>query len=138
MSLADTSDPIPLADADPLDVLHDEDEDDRVAEVKAKVAEAAKSQLWAAKGGYLNDCESLDSIPAAFRGEEDGQDEDDGGDALSLLVGSGFAGSTLGDGGDEDGSGGKCGGGGICDDMLRQLSLDPDFSPDEAEEKARL
>lgn len=79
--------------------------------------DAKASKLWR-RGILGDDCESMDSIPSMLS------------DHLTLGCEGGSS-STAG------GSkvAGSCS---ISDQMHRHLSLDPDFSPDEVEEKARL
>lgn len=131
---------IPLADADPTLVISDDAGSSSSPAPTADILgslgsggsgdgeggcylneDARKSKLWR-RSILGDDCESMDSIPSMLSDQ--------------LNLGSSGGGS---DGGSGKGAGPKvAGSGSISDQMHRHLSLDPDFSPDEVEEKARL
>ena len=109
------SDSIPLADDDPAAVLTDRSEDDLghrkdLDEDEDSAARQRASQMWK----RLNDCESMDSIPSMVSDKAPSAS-----DPAAAAAGSSASYS-------------------ISEQMHRQLSLDPDFSPDEVEEKSRL
>ena len=107
----DDSTEIPLADSDPAAVVQ---EDEEASSRGAETAEERFRRKW---DKMTAECESLDSIPSACSPRaSSGASRDKGESTSSKPLGLGC----------------------IGDQMARQLSLDPDFSPDEAEEKARL